>query len=72
MKAKVNWQKVEKMVHEMRDIDHADADRIMFRLEQNSDWYIRKGWTTEQVVARVVNLAEQRARRVSHDTGYFV
>jgi hypothetical protein len=71
MTRKVDWSKVERLIDSMSGIDHDTAEYVLSDMQRNTEWYNRKGWTNEQVIARVVNMTEQRERRVSHETGYY-
>lgn len=74
-RTKVSHQTVYHMLEKMsaHEIDHDHADRILDLMMKGNreEWYNRRGWTNEQVLARVINLTEQAERRIGHETGCY-
>ena len=60
---RIDWNKVNRSIERMDWDAQATADSILTNLERKADWFDRKGWTTEQVVARLWNMTEQKNRR---------
>ena len=74
-RTKVSHQAVYYMLEKMsaHEIDHNHAENILRLMMKGNreEWYNRRGWTNEQVLARVINLTEQAERRIDHETGYY-
>ena len=68
----INWKEVRKAIVGLPEKEYRVADEIHDYIKKSEELYIKRGFDTESVIARILNMTEQRLRRnYSHETGYY-
>ena len=71
-KKKINWEQVRQAIVELPEKEYRIADEICDFIKLDEKKYLKRGFDTESVIARIMNMTEQRLRRrYSHETGFY-
>ena len=68
----IDWNKVSDTLLALPEEEYRIAVEVRDFIKLDEDRYIRRGFDTDSVIARIHNLTEQRLRRkYTHETGYY-